>query len=254
MRPFSLNQFLMWSCVSCVVTGSILLTSVYAQRGSSNATPSAVRTSDLKKLDKEASKIETEFLKNAYEISNKYEKAGDLERAIEYLEAMLKINPDLPGAEDKIKELQEDIMTANDFEFKMEVAQTWGNPVAFVRAGKPFRLQAAGSYKLTVSETMSPEGFPQANIQQDLVEGIAPGKLIGMIIPRQGAGAGGNGRGGQNDGPEPIEIGTDKEITPEETGYLFLKINTPATARVSGVLRVQLSGYVLAPDGKNIGK
>lgn len=242
----------MWSCASCVLTGSILLTSVYAQRGSSNATPSAIRSSDLKKLDNEASKIETEFLKNAYDISNKYEKAGDLERAIEYLEAMLKINPDLPGAEEKIKELQDDIMAANDFEFKMEVVQNWGNPVAFVRAGKPFRLQAAGSYKFTVSETMGPEGFPQANIQQDLVEGIPPGKLIGMIIPRQGAG--GNARGGEDEGPQPIEIGVEKEITPKETGFLFLKINTPATARVSGVLRVQLSGYVLAPDGKNIGK
>ncbi|MDB4637368.1 tetratricopeptide repeat protein [bacterium] len=251
MRRFSLNQFLFLSCFAFVLTGSILLTSVYAQRGSSNAAPSAVRTGDLKKLDNEANKIETEFLKNAYDISSKYEKAGDLERAIEYLEAMLKINPDLPGAEDKIKELQEDIMTANEFDFKMEVAQTWGNPVAFVRAGKPFRLQAAGSYKLTLSEVMSPEGFPESNIQRDLVDDIAPGRLIGMIIPRQGPAANG---GGEDDGPKPIDIGSDKEINPKETGFLFLKINTPATARVSGALKVQLSGYVLAPDGRNVGK
>jgi tetratricopeptide (TPR) repeat protein len=252
MRRFSLNQFLLLSCFSFVLTGSILLTSVYAQRGSSGTAPSAIRNSDLKKLDKEASKVELEFLKNAYDLSSKYEKAGDLERSIEYLEAMLKINPDLNDVEVKIEELQEEIMAANDFEFKMEVAQTWGNPVAFVRAGKPFRLQAIGSYKLTISETMGPEGFPEANIQQDLVEGIAPGKLIGMIIPRQGPA--GNGRGGENKGPQPIDIGTDKEITPKETGFLFLKINTPATARVSGALKVQLSGYVLAPDGRNIGK
>lgn len=222
-----------------------------AQRGSGN-TPSAIRTSDLKKIDQEASKVETEFLKNAFDLSKKYEKAGDLERAIEYLEAMLKINPDLEGLEEKIGELKDDIISANDFEFRMEVQQSWGDPVAFVRAGKPFLLQSTGSYKMTINETVSPEGFPEGNIQTDLIEDIPLGKLVGLIVPRQGA----RNNNGGNEEPEiePIEFGVQKEVTPKETGFLYLKMNTPATAKVSGVLNVQLSGYVLAPDGRNIGK
>lgn len=249
MRRFSLNEFVMICVCSFVLTGTLLVATSEAQRGSGNA-PSAIRTSELKKLDQEAGKVETEFLKNAYDLSAKYEKAGDLERAIEYLEAMLKINPDLQGLEERIEDLKEDIISANDFDFRMEVQQSWGDPVAFVRAGKPFLLKAAGSYKLTISETVSPEGFPEGNIQTDLIEDIPAGKLVGLIVPRQRA----RNQGGDNDEPEPIEFGAQKEVTPKDTGFLYLKVNTPATARVSGTLNIQLSGYVLAPDGRNIGK
>lgn len=252
MRRFSLNEFMMLCVCSLIVTGALIVTTAEAQRRSSGNAPSAIRTSELKKLDQEAGKVETEFLKNAYDLSAKYEKAGDLERAIEYLEAMLKINPDLEGLEERIDELKEDIISANDFEFRMEIQQSWGDPVAFVRAGKPFMLKSAGSYKLTLSETVTPEGFPEGNIQTDLLEDIPVGKLVGLIVPRQGARN--NGRNNEETKLKPIEFGPQKEVTPKETGFLYLKVNTPATARVSGVLNIQLSGYVLAPDGRNIGK
>lgn len=247
MRRSPFAQFVLLSSCCLIIIAPMLVASTMAQE----VNPSAVRTTDLKKIDSKASKVEDEFVRNAYELANEYEKAGDLERSIEYLEAMLKIKPDLPGAKDKIAELKDDILTSNDFDFRLDVVTDWGKPVAFVRAGKPFRIQAAGSYKLTLSEVVGPNGFPAGDIQKEMLEDISPGKLVGMIINP-------NARPGNQNNDEkkmsPFEVGAEKEVTPKQTGYLFLKLNAPPQARLSGTLQIRLSGYVLAPDGKNIGK
>ena len=59
---------------------------------------------------------------------------------------------------------------------------------------------------------------------------------------------------GKEKKPVPFEIGAERVIRPRHTGYLYLKVNLPAQSKPSGSLQVQLSGYVLAPNGQNIGK
>ena len=45
----------------------------------------------------------------------------------------------------------------------------------------------------------------------------------------------------------PIEIGSGREITPKESGFLFLAVNAPPGNRCTGKLDVQISGYVKPP-------
>lgn len=203
--------------------------------------PQAIRDSNLKKIDAKADKVEIQFVKDAFELSKEYEDAGDLERAIEYLEAMLKIKPDLPGAKERIEKLQNDIISKNDFTFDLEPTGLWSKPVAYVRKDKPFRIQVAGSYKLTVSETIGPDGYPEGDLQREMLEGIKTGELAGMIVANNKPG-------------EPFSIGSEKDFTPKEGGMLFLKVNVPPGSKTTGKLKVRLSGYVLSPDLSNIGK
>lgn len=231
-------------CVAAVCT--VFLTTGYGQRrGRDSAVPQAVRTSELKKIDSKASKVEDEFVKEAYGIATEYEKAGDLERAIEYLEAMMKIKPELQGAKQKIDELKDEILSANDFDIDLPASPTWSPPVAYVRAGKPFRIRSAGTYKITLSEQVGPKGFPASDLQKHMIADIPAGKLIGIVHdPNIKDKKPGN----------PFEVGEEKEVNPKESGYLFLRMNLPTEARCTGSLQVRLSGYVLSPDGRNVGK
>lgn len=203
--------------------------------------PQPIRDSNLKKIDAKADKVEVQFVKDAFELSKEYEDAGDLERAIEYLEAMLKIKPNLPGAKERIEKLQNDIISKNDFTFDLDPSGLWNKPVAYVRKDKPFRIQVTGSYKLTVSETIGPDGYPEGDLQRDMLEGIKTGELAGMIVTNNKPG-------------EPFSIGSEKDFTPKDGGMLFLKVNVPPGSKTTGKLKVRLSGYVLSPDLSNIGK
>ena len=237
--------------IRSILFASILLNSaisadLQAQRRNNNQQPAqpaprAIRDGDLKKIDSKAVKVENQFVKDAYELAKDYEDAGDLERSIEYLEAMLKIKPDLPGAKEKIEKLQNDIISKNDFTFDLDPSGLWNKPVAYVRKDKPFRVQVAGSYRLTVSETMGPDGFPEGDLQREMLEGIKTGELAGMVVTNNKPG-------------EPFAIGSEKDFTPKQGGMLFLKVNVPPASKTSGKLKVRLSGYVLSPDLSNIGK
>lgn len=246
MRLTLPSKFVLLTGLSLAVTGSILLATGYAQRRENgNAAPQAIRTSELKKIDVKASKVEAEFVKEAFGLATEYEKAGDLERAIEYLEAMLKINPELAGAKEKIDALKDEILSANDFDLDLPVDTSWGSPVAFVRAGKPFRIRSAGTYKFTLGESVGPEGLPVGDIQKQMLKDIPAGKLMGIVL---------NPNSKEKKPGDPFEVGKEKEFNPKESGFLFLKVNLPAEARCSGKLQVRLSGYVISPDGKNVGK
>jgi hypothetical protein len=239
-------------CLCVAVTSTILLTTGYAQRRNRNPgtttptrTPTAIRTPELKKIDVKAKTVENEFVREAFGLATEYEKAGDLERAIEYLEAMLKINPELDGAKQKIDDLKDEILSANDFDIDLQASPAWGSPVAYVRSGKPFRVRSAGTYKFTLSESVGPEGFPVGDLQKHMIADVAAGKLVGVVI---------NPNSKDKKPGEPFAVGEEREVNPEESGYLFLKVNLPTEARCSGTLQVRLSGYVLSPDGRNVGK
>ena len=221
-----------------------------------NAAPSAIRNKDLKKIDSRATKVDEPFLHTAFGIAAEYENAGDVARAVDYLHAMSLLKPGQPIIEEKLKQLREQIMSANDFSFEYEPTTSWGKPVAYVRAGKPFRIASQGEYKLSITSTVGSGGFPEDDGKSELIDDVPLGKLTGIILDERSQTTGpvkkGKGKGKKK--PMPFEIGSGLDITPKKSGYLFLKVNLPSQSQSSGSLLVQLSGYVLAPDGKNVGK
>ncbi len=213
--------------------------------------PVVSRNKELSKIDSRANKVDDAFIRNAVGIAGEYEKAGDVARAVDYLHAMSLLKPGTPAIEGKLKQLREQVLSAHDFTLTLEPSASWGNPVGYVREGKPFRVAAKGEYRALLNSAVGPDGFPDDDAKTGLIKDVPLGKLVGVIVesPKPE-------RKGKNKEiePKPFEIGAEKVVRPRHTGYLYLKVNLPAQSKANGALQVQLSGYVLAPDGQNIGK
>ena len=246
------SHSLMRLCFLCAILVPLTSTT-YAQ----NKVPVASRSRELSKIDSRATKVDEVFIRNAIGIAGDYEEAGDVARAVDYLHAMSLLRPGMPAIDGKLKQLRDQVLAANNFSFTLEPTNTWGNPVAFVTEGKPFKVAAQGEYRLVLDSTVGPDGFPEDDAKSGLIEDAPLGKLVGVIVevpskPDRKSDRKRNGREKEKE-PEPFEIGAEKVIRPRHTGYLFLKVNLPAESNPGGSLEVQLSGYVLAPDGQNIG-
>lgn len=246
MTHSSSSKYLSCLCFLCATLVPFVATS-FGQ----DAAPVVSRNKELSKIDSRASKVDDVFIRNAVGIAGEYEKAGDVARAVDYLHAMSLLKPGMPQIEGKLKQLREKVLAANDFNFTLEPSASWGNPVGYVREGKPFRIAAQGEYRVLLNSAVGPDGFPDDDAQSGLIKDAPLGKLVGVIVesPKPER----KGRNKDNE-PKPFEIGAERVVRPRHTGYLYLKVNLPAESKPSGSLQVQLSGYVLAPDGQNIGK
>jgi len=250
MTKQSISITLIRICFLLTIAASLASTS-FAQN-----TPSSARNKELRRIDAKATKIDDTIVRSAYEIASEYERAGDVARAVDYLHAMSLVKPGMPQIESKLKQLRGEVLAANGFSFAHELSTTWGKPVAFIKNGKPFRIDVKGEYNLAIKTSVGPEGFSEEDIQTEMIEDAPLGKLLGVIVEKPNNPPKKNEKGRGKDKGEklkPFEIGAGKDIKPKQTGYLYLKVNLPQEAEPRGSLQVQLSGYVLAPDGQNIG-
>lgn len=211
--------------------------SVQAQSSKSKSSKSKLgkskgRPGNTKKLDADAKNLQEAFIRGAAELARSYEQAGDLERSKKLLQTILKIDSKIPGVKEKIKKLDEEILTSNELEVEIDVSKGWGEPLGRVTQGQPFRVQAEGKYKFIANVTVGPGGFPTQDPTKDMAKNIACGAMMGLMLDAKGK----PGR--------PFSIGENEEITPKQDGILFLAVNVPPGSRCNGKLRVKLSGYV----------
>ena len=106
---------------------------------------------------------------------------------------------------------------------------------------------------MQLDSVVGADGFPDDDAKTGLVEKAPLGKLVGVIVELPSKPDRKRKANEREREPEPFEIGAEKIIKPRHTGYLYLKVNLPQESSPSGALQVQLSGYVLAPDGQNVG-
>lgn len=189
----------------------------------------------LKQLDVKANDLIDGFVRDSADLAVGYEQAGELDKAKQILKAVLALRPDTPGVEQKIKQIDEEMLSSNAVKVTVEVNKGWGTPVAQVTKEKPFRIQSEGTYKFIANATVGPDGFPSADpIKGDMAVEIPCGALMGVIISK--------GKPGK-----PFLIGSEREYQPKEDGILFLAVNLPPGSKCTGRLEVQLSGGILRP-------
>ena len=173
-----------------------------------------------------------EALVNEYkEVAIEYYNQDEKEKAIDLLGRLRKLAPEMPGLEDQIKSIQEEMMQANELELEIDTSKSWGSAVAQVEEGKAFRLAAAGDYKIKYETTVSLEGLPTEDETQHHVEGIPFGALIGVVVS--------DGKIGK-----PFAVKSELEFSPKKSGQLFLRVNVPADVRCTGKIKIRMSGAV----------
>ena len=207
---------------------------------SKKSTKTAASPAELQKLKIRLMQTQKNFVEETAQLAVDFEQAGMLEESRKLLQALQRLDGEIPGVKAKLKALEETIMTENPRQFSLDVSRGWTEAVARVTKGKPVRIQAIGKYRFQVAATvLGPEGFASEDVR-GLVRNIRVGALTARIIPI--------GSGGKPGKPmDPVEIGAGREITPQATGLLFLGVNAPAGHRSTGKLEVQLSGYVKPP-------
>lgn len=197
----------------------------------SKSAKTSTSTKNTKELDVRAEQIQESFVKETADLARSYEDAGDLEKSKVLLETILKLNPKVPGVGAKLRELDEQILTANEVDLEVDTSSGWGDPRGRVAKGKPFKIQAQGTYRLVASLTVGPDGFPSKDAINDMAAGVPCGALMGLIVAKKKPG-------------RPFTIGSGQTITPKEDGLLFMRVNVPPGSKCSGRIKVRLSGYV----------
>jgi len=193
-----------------------------------------------KSIDVKVQRFQESFVRDAATLAKQYEEAGNLVKTRQMLELILKLSPEVKGVRAKIKQLDEEMLSANELESDVDTSLGWGQPVAAVFKGQAFRIQSAGDYRFVTSLSIGPTGFSVADTSRDMAAGIRCGALIGVIVPAP--------EGGKKLKPgKPFLVGNGGTITPRETGLLFLKVNAPAGHKSMGRLKVRMTGNVRKP-------
>lgn len=233
--------------IAVLLTGAVVAGRLPAQSSKSKsrkkAGPSA---SQLRSLKLRESKSNEQFIRDQVKLAKDYEQAGLLEESKKLLQTIRKIKDDLPGLKEKIDLLEETILSDNPFEFELAPLPEWGQPIARVRKGKPFRIQSKGMYKLLLEAEVGPKGFSTQDPikKRDMARGVPCGALMALLIPV-------NDKGKPGKPDPPITVGESREITPKENGLLFLAVNAPPGHKSTGTLDIQISGYLTPPGGGN---
>lgn len=189
-------------------------------------------------LDLQAQKIQQDFVKGLGELVTQYESAGERTKAMDLLKSMLKLDPNLDAAKAKLKELEEAVFEERVIEIEIDSSGSWVSAGVQVSKGEPFRVEAAGTYKFIVNETLGPDGMKTNDPTRDLITGIPCGALMGMVVDAN------RPRRGRTEPPAPFAIGAAEEITPKTSGSLFLKLNTPPGAKCIGKIKATVSGNI----------
>lgn len=192
-----------------------------------------------KALDIRANKTVEEFTREAVTIAKDYEDAGQLERARQMLKAVQSLKPESTVIEEQIKRLDQEILSANEYEVEIDVSKGWGKTIGRVAKGKRFRIAVEGDYRFVTDLTIGPTGFPTEDpISGEMIEDVPAGCVVGIMLPldkKKAAKA------------KPFPVGVGIDYTPNDDGVLFLRVNAPNGAKCKGTLQVTLSGYIAKP-------
>ncbi|NNJ27503.1 hypothetical protein [Alienimonas chondri] len=200
-------------------------------------------------LNVQAEKLQAEYVRGAVDLATEYEKAGDPAAAIALLEGVRKVLPDAPGLKEKMDALQDDVLSAGETALSIEAPTDWV-PVAQVRKGAAFRLAATGSYRIEMRGAATVDGLPHGDAAAGLMPDHPLGALIGAYVdPTAAQGRGARDRG-KKELPKVFPVGSKGEVerTADESGLLMVRLNLPPGAKVTGKLKLMMSGQITPAD------
>ena len=193
--------------------------------------PNAVQ---VRTLETQAEKAKTEYVTGLLAVAKGFEEQGLPDRTKETLQAILEVVPDFEAAREKLKEIDEKAFNENTFETEVDATKGWVNSGIAVMKDKPMRLEADGTLRVILNETVDPDGLPSGDPLLHQVVGIPTGALMGVVRdPRNAT---------KNDKINPFTVGKDMEFSPKAEGILFFKLNLPANTVSKGKYRVKISG------------
>lgn len=213
--------------LACVLTVS---STTHAQSKTRDTKKGKEPAVSAQQLEARISKAEELLLEEYLTVANEYYKQGEREQSIVVLERIAQINPKMEGIRQRIQGIREELIQENGLKVEFDSAKHW-LAIAEVEEGKPFRLIAAGEYKLDLTAPVSLTGLSTSDPAKDHLANAPFGALVGLVFT-------------ENKPGDPFLINGAVEHTPKKSGTLYLRVNVPAAAKCRGDLKVQISGSI----------
>jgi hypothetical protein len=217
-------------CGCCILMQAVATAQTSRDRQRDDDKPSA------KALEVRLEKAEEALVNEYKDVAIEFYKQGDKEKSMAMLERLRQLSPQLDGLKERIGAITEELMQENAADIEVDTRKTW-ELVGEVSEGKPFRLQAAGEYKMTFSTTVTVDGLQEQKDSKEFLSDAPLGCLLGIIVS-----------GGKPGKPFPVM--SELEHVPKKGGQFFLKVNVPPGTRCIGKLKVHASGYLLTPSAR----
>lgn len=212
----------------------------FGQQSTTKAKTRPANAPELKRLDAKVDEVRESFLRDTTKLILSFEDAGQYERAKMLLESLQKLDPKNQVVNNKIAELNRQILDASEFEIDIDPGKSW-QPVGLVARGKLLRIVVTGDYKLLTSITATADGAPSDNPAEDMIPHVPFGAVM-AVIANPAATDGPNGAQQNNQKPRPFMVGSKYERPAEQDGLLYLKVNVPPGAKCTGRLEAKISG------------
>ncbi|MCP4172774.1 MAG: hypothetical protein GY758_18590 [Fuerstiella sp.] len=189
-----------------------------------------------KALEVRLEKAEEALVNEYKDVAIEFYKQGDKEKSMKMLHRLRQLSPQTNGLKERIGAISEELMQENAADLEVDTRKTW-ELVGEVSEGKPFRIQAAGEYKMTFITTVTVDGMQEQKDSTEFLHDAPLGCLLGIIVS--------DGKPGK-----PFPVKSELEYTPKKNGQFFLKVNVPPGTRCIGKLKIHASGYLLTPSGR----
>lgn len=197
----------------------------------------------LRSLESKTQEARDAYLTQLSDLAKGYEESGDIERAQETLQQILRITPDDAKIKARLTDLRNKVFDSNQKIIEVDSTKGWVSTGLRVAKGAAIRLRAEGSYKFIVNTDVGPDGFPTRNVMQDMGAGVNCGALMGVVVgdptPRNRSPQPG----------DPFQIGTELEYKPDADGVLFVRLNVPPASKCIGKVKLMIAGNFTAVGG-----
>src|SRR5215510_1658062 len=103
--------------------------------------------------------LHKEFLTKAEKLADDYERNKQHDKSREVYEAILRLVPAYPRAEEALKKIRELEATTNKKQFTVQANKEWQDSGVVVIEGKPVIIDAQGKWTLKMSYQLGPDGI-----------------------------------------------------------------------------------------------
>ncbi len=198
---------------------------------------------EVKRLDAKTEEVRQSFLRETTLLIRSYEEGGQFDRARVLLEGLQKLDPQNEPIQNKLGELTEQLLDANEFEIDIDPGKPW-QPIGMVTKDRPLRIKVAGEYKLATTLSTGPDGVSSDNPAEDLIANVPLGAVMAVIALPVVAAAPADGNKSKDKQPKPFSVGSHYEKKSDRDGMLYLKVNVPPGSKCTGRLTARISGAI----------
>ena len=132
--------------LSIVLAVSILLGALGDAASAQTRRPRVGAPGSVQALDNRGDDLERDYLTGLLQLAGDYEDAGDMEKARQTLQTILRLKPDTESVRERLKEIDEAAFDANSISVEVDSARSWVATGVAVTREQPIRLVSEGSY------------------------------------------------------------------------------------------------------------